>query len=394
MYLKQPQSTPAAPIPRYEPPSRNEPFVEPVNGIVQPPVIPPPERPGRCTNQLQFLLKTVMKAVWKHQFSWPFQQPVDAKKLNLPDYHKIIKRAMDLGSVKKRLENNYYWSAKEAIEDLTTMFENCYVYNKEGEDVVVMAQTLEKVFLTKLALMPKVETEIEVPTPGKKAKKPSRPSLPAGTLVAGQLNHQRPSSAQGAAITSTGGVTLATPSAPIVPPIGTVAPATIPGSTNTTTTAAAAPITQPIVPVGVPASQPTPIGLPMAVPPSVAAAVAAPIPVVNATSVAHPSAAASNYHVNNTGNAQAPLDSVMPLQQPAKVKKGVKRKADTTTPTANSFEPYATIDSAKSAKIATRRESGRQVNKVGGKCKALCNEFVQLWFFFTTKKITVLMSLL
>lgn len=25
-----------------------------------------------------------MKAVWKHQFAWPFHQPVDAKKLNLP----------------------------------------------------------------------------------------------------------------------------------------------------------------------------------------------------------------------------------------------------------------------------------------------------------------------
>lgn len=88
-----------------EPPPRNEPTVEPVNGVVQPPVLPPSERlvfivnicvlfmnfdffqchrPGRITNQLQFLQKTVLKAVWKHQFAWPFQQPVDAKKLNLP----------------------------------------------------------------------------------------------------------------------------------------------------------------------------------------------------------------------------------------------------------------------------------------------------------------------
>lgn len=184
-----------------------------------------------------------MKAVWKHQFSWPFQQPVDAKKLNLPDYHKIIKRAMDLGTVKKRLENNYYWSAKEAIEDFTTMFENCYVYNKEGEDVVVMAQTLEKVFLTKVALMPKVEVEIEMPTTNKNKKKPPRPSVPGASPLVGQLNHSRPSSAQGAAITSTG-VALPTPGTPIVPPLGTLPPTTIPGSTNTTTTAAA-PISQP-----------------------------------------------------------------------------------------------------------------------------------------------------
>lgn len=57
---------------------------------------------------------------------------------------------MDLGTVKKRLENNYYWSGKECIQDFNTMFTNCYVYNKPGEDVVVMAQTLEKLFLTKV----------------------------------------------------------------------------------------------------------------------------------------------------------------------------------------------------------------------------------------------------
>lgn len=58
--------------------------LEPVNGIVQPPVHPPPGRPGRVTNQLQYLQRNVLKAVWRHQFAWPFHQPVDAKRLNLP----------------------------------------------------------------------------------------------------------------------------------------------------------------------------------------------------------------------------------------------------------------------------------------------------------------------
>ena len=75
-------ATPAATA--REPPPREEPPLEPVNGVVQPPVVPPPNRPGRNTNQLQYLQKGVLKVVWKHQFAWPFQQPVDAKKLNLP----------------------------------------------------------------------------------------------------------------------------------------------------------------------------------------------------------------------------------------------------------------------------------------------------------------------
>lgn len=67
-----------------EPPPRDEPYVEPVDGVVQPPVVPPPHRPGRLTNQLQYILKNVFKPVFQHQHSWPFHQPVNAIKLNLP----------------------------------------------------------------------------------------------------------------------------------------------------------------------------------------------------------------------------------------------------------------------------------------------------------------------
>ncbi len=79
---------------------------------------------------------------------------------------------MDLGTIKKRLETNYYYSFKECITDINLMFTNCYLYNKPGEviqdklflekkdfddhfqDVVVMGATLEKLFYEKLAEMP------------------------------------------------------------------------------------------------------------------------------------------------------------------------------------------------------------------------------------------------
>ena len=60
-----------------------------------------------------------------------------------------------------KLENNFYFSAKECIKDFNTVFTNCYVYNKAGEDIVVMAQTLEKLFLTKIATMPKEEVRLK-----------------------------------------------------------------------------------------------------------------------------------------------------------------------------------------------------------------------------------------
>ena len=158
--------------------------LEPVNGIVQPPTVPPPDRPGRLTNQLKYIHTNVMKAIWKHQFAWPFHQPVDAVKLNLPDYHKIITSPMDFGTIKKRLENRYYRSSKECIQNFNTMFTNCYVYNKPGEDVVLMAQTLEKIFLTKVAQMPQDEYDVEELTKSGKGRK-NRP----GTSSSGKRNN-------------------------------------------------------------------------------------------------------------------------------------------------------------------------------------------------------------
>ncbi|KAF5911125.1 hypothetical protein HPG69_001092 [Diceros bicornis minor] len=123
---------------------------------------PPPEyintkKNGRLTNQLQYLQTVVLKALWKHNFSWPFQQPVDAVKLQLPDYYTIIKNPMDLNTIKKRLEHKYYAKASECIEDFNTMFSNCYLYNKPGDDIVLMAQALEKLFRQKLSQMPQEE---------------------------------------------------------------------------------------------------------------------------------------------------------------------------------------------------------------------------------------------
>nr|DBA18084.1 TPA: hypothetical protein GDO54_016374 [Pyxicephalus adspersus] len=134
------------------------------SSIVNP---PPPEyinrnKTGRLTNQLQYLEKVVLKALWKHNFSWPFQQPVDAVKLNLPDYYHIIKNPMDLSSIRKRLEYNYYTNAMDCMQDFNTMFTNCYIYNKPGDDIVLMAQELEKVFIETIADMPRDEIELSV----------------------------------------------------------------------------------------------------------------------------------------------------------------------------------------------------------------------------------------
>lgn len=315
-----------------EPPPREEPVLDPINGVVQPPVIPPPHRPGRVTNQLQYIQKNVLKAVWKHQYAWPLQQPVDANKLNLPDYHKVIKHPMDLGTIKKRLENNYYWCGAECIQDFNTMFNNCYVYNKPGEDVVVMAQTLEKLYLQKLETMPKEEIELEPPPP--KGSKPVKkrpgvigPGRGGGTTGAGR---GRPSNSTAAAT-----AVVTTPVPPVTPP--SLLPGTIPGSTATTT-----------VPTTHHNSIPPQVGQPAAVPTN-----------FNATTVDPLLTPGLAPGVGPKGGKGA----VVQTPTAPKPKKGVKRKADLANDSPAGFDPTYTPGDSKAAKVGTRRESGRQIKK-------------------------------
>ncbi|XP_051732771.1 bromodomain-containing protein 3a isoform X1 [Ctenopharyngodon idella] len=252
-----------------------------------PPEVTNPTKPGRKTNQLQYMQNVVVKTLWRHQFAWPFYQPVDAVKLGLPDYHKIIKNPMDMGTIKKRLENVYYWSASECMQDFNTMFTNCYIYNKPTDDIVLMAQALEKIFLQKVALMPQEEVELLPPAPKGKGRKPAGP---------GQ---------QDVAVSSGSPTSV------------------FPGATSPSSqTAVVSPAPAPTITPSLPAVQ------------------------------------------NTTAAAMIPG---MPPSQPMSKKKGVKRKADTTTPTTSAItasrsqSPTPLLE-GKQGKVASRREStGRPI---------------------------------
>ncbi|CAI9533437.1 unnamed protein product, partial [Staurois parvus] len=95
---------------------------------------------------------------------------------------------MDMGTIKKRLENNYYWSALECMQDFNTMFTNCYIYNKPTDDIVLMAQSLEKSFLQKVAQMPQDEQEVpNTANKSKQVKSVKPPAVTGGITTAHQV---------------------------------------------------------------------------------------------------------------------------------------------------------------------------------------------------------------
>ncbi|XP_076308792.1 bromodomain-containing protein 3-like isoform X3 [Tachypleus tridentatus] len=344
---------------------------KPVNGIVQPPFIPPPDKAHRNTNQLQFLSKVVMKAVWKHQFAWPFREPVDTIKLNLPDYHKIIPNPMDLGTIKKRLDNCWYNSASECVDDFKTMFTNCYVYNKPGEDIVLMAEALEKLFLTKLAEMPQEELEILLPAnkgpglrgKGKKGKRGPKGRVPSPTTNVMTTNNILPTTTTETYTTVTIPATSVPNTQPSVhlfnhlelqnSPVSTVALSTLPYSTSIPISCSATVQQQTLPSHGKTADS------------SCRGTVDEIIDIVASTPISQDDLVSS---LASRVNHHTTAASVV---TPLKAKKGIKRKADTTTPMTstsvtsdvNDTPNYQPPLDLKSPKMSARRESGRPVKK-------------------------------
>ncbi|ESQ27875.1 hypothetical protein EUTSA_v10018464mg [Eutrema salsugineum] len=104
-----------------------------------------------CNNLLTKLMK--------HKFGWVFNTPVDATRLGLHDYHTIVKKPMDLGTVKTRLSQSWYKSPLDFADDVRLTFNNAMLYNPVGHDVHRMAEFLLNLFEEK---WPPLETQYEL----------------------------------------------------------------------------------------------------------------------------------------------------------------------------------------------------------------------------------------
>ncbi|KAL2173443.1 uncharacterized protein P884DRAFT_303414 [Thermothelomyces heterothallicus CBS 202.75] len=83
---------------------------------------------------------TELRKTKHYDINAAFMQPVDPVALNIPDYHKVIKRPMDLQTMSNKLSAGEYQSIKEFEKDFDLIIKNCKTFN--GEDHIVYAQAL------------------------------------------------------------------------------------------------------------------------------------------------------------------------------------------------------------------------------------------------------------
>ncbi|KAK3285464.1 hypothetical protein CYMTET_6933 [Cymbomonas tetramitiformis] len=106
-------------------------------------------RKKRMGDMLSRQCLSSIKQTMAHKWAFPFNEPVDAEKLNLRDYHDIVKEPMDLRTIKEKIERSEYEHPDDVAGHARLTFNNAMLYNPPGSDVHVMATTLLEFFETK-----------------------------------------------------------------------------------------------------------------------------------------------------------------------------------------------------------------------------------------------------
>ncbi|MES1907612.1 MAG: hypothetical protein MHM6MM_000696 [Cercozoa sp. M6MM] len=92
------------------------------------------------------LCEEVLQLLRQHPEAGPFLEPVDWKKYNVPDYPRIVKHPMDLGTVANKLSSNEYGTCKEFAEDVRLVWRNAMLFNRSGSAIYNAAEKLSKLF--------------------------------------------------------------------------------------------------------------------------------------------------------------------------------------------------------------------------------------------------------
>jgi len=102
----------------------------------------------------------------KHTGFWtrvvgPFKEPVDPVSDGVPDYFEKVKRPMDLGTMKSKMDRREYADEQAFLVDMNQIFNNCYTYWSKKDPMWAACEKLQKTFEEKYAQMNKWISKME-----------------------------------------------------------------------------------------------------------------------------------------------------------------------------------------------------------------------------------------
>lgn len=111
------------------------------------------KRKKKLSPELRFceeVLTEIRKSKY-YDLNAAFLQPVDPVALNIPSYHKIIKKPMDLGTMDQKLKAGEYLNLKEFDKDFELIVKNCRTFNGEDHIITLSALKLQDLYKAEMA---------------------------------------------------------------------------------------------------------------------------------------------------------------------------------------------------------------------------------------------------
>jgi hypothetical protein len=112
----------------------------------------PPFEVRDCCPAMQ-VASLIRDRIMTHPSSVPFRRPVNAAALKLKDYHKIVSKPMDLGTVYSRCILGEYHTLCKVVADVELVIANAKKYNPVGHFVHVKANEISDLFFQELAAL-------------------------------------------------------------------------------------------------------------------------------------------------------------------------------------------------------------------------------------------------
>lgn len=101
----------------------------------------------RTENEYMLACAAVWQSVHDEKISIPFRQPVQKK--DAPDYFDVVKKPMDLATVRKNMESEVIKSPIEFYESMMQIVKNAFLYNAKNSDLWGLAAELQLIIRDK-----------------------------------------------------------------------------------------------------------------------------------------------------------------------------------------------------------------------------------------------------
>ena len=130
-----------------------------------------------------------------------FLEPVDWEGLNIPSYPDIIKRPMDLMTVRSKLEKGFYKSFLEVDLDVNLIWSNAMTFNRDGSEYFMAAKEMCNLWKSKTNNIPAKEFNNYIPDAVKRSqgKTSDNSELSPPNLMSPRIKDQKSISSSGSA---------------------------------------------------------------------------------------------------------------------------------------------------------------------------------------------------